>query len=304
MTCKSSFKSGSEGHDLRVRDTRVFSLIRQIEEDDLPQVVTFLNEIFPERSRAYWEKGLGKIGALPSLPGRPRYGYVLDDNGIRGVVLAISSRHGDESDEMIITNLGSWCVAPSHRGRAAWKLCLHSTSEDSVTHTSLSSLPHVFSMIRRVGFKDWTAGQIAGIGRCTAPDFSGIISVEDASLEEISPRELAVLRDHQEFGCIAFCVRIKDRLAPMIFLPRKVKRIIPCAQLIYCKHLPDFLANSRAINLHLARRGYPLMIFDANGPAKEVLGQYYPGKAPKFFKGAKPRCDVDHTYSELVYLRV
>ncbi len=283
-------------------DKTAVLLIRDIEEDDLRQVVTFLNEFFPERASAYWEKGLAKIGALPSLPGRPRYGYVLDDNGIRGVALAISSRHGDESDETIFTNLGTWCVAPSHRGRAAWKFCLHSISEKSVTYTSLSSLPHVFSMIRRAGFVDWTAGQIVGIGRCTAPDFLGIISVEDAALEEISLRELTVLRDHQEFGCIAFCVRIKDRLAPMIFLPRKVKRIVPCAQLIYCKHLPDFLANSRAINLHLARAGYPLMIFDTNGPAKEVLGRYYPGKAPKFFKGAKPRWDVDHTYSEMVYL--
>lgn len=277
-------------------------LIRQIEEDDLPQVLTFLSEHFPERLRADWEKGLAKISALPCLPGRPRYGFVIDDNGIRGMALAVSSRHGDEEDEQIFINHSSWCVAPSHRGRANLKFALEASRDPAATHTSLSSLPHVFKLLRRVGFEDWTAGQIVGIGRCKAPDFLGIISVEDAALEEISPRELTVLRDHQELGCIAFCVRIKDRLAPMIFLRRKVKRMIPCAQLIYCKHLPDFLANSRAINLHLARAGYPLLIFDANGPVKEVLGRYYPGKAPKFFKGAKPRWDVDHTYSELVYL--
>lgn len=285
-------------------DKTAVPLIRQIEEDDLPQVLTFLSEHFPERSRAYWEKGLAKISALPFLPGRPRYGFVIDHNGIRGMALAISSRHGDEEDEQIFINHSSWCVAPSHRGRANLKFALEASRDPTVTHTSLSSLPHVFNLLRRVGFEDWTTGQIVGIGRCTAPDFLGIISVEDAALEEISPRELAVLRDHQELGCIAFCVRIKDRLAPMIFLRRMVKRMIPCAQLIYCKHLPDFLANSRAINLHLARAGYPLLIFDANGPVKELLGRYYPGKAPKFFKGAKPRCDVDHTYSELVYLRV
>jgi len=88
----------------------------------------------------------------------------------------------------------------------------------------------------------------------------------------------------------------------MIFLRRKVRRIIPCAQLIYCRRLRDFLEHIRAINVHLARAGYPLLILDANGPVQGVLGRYVPGKAAKYFKGAKPGLDVDHTYSEMVYL--
>jgi len=276
-------------------------LIRQIGERDLPQVATLLTESFPRRSRSYWETGLAKLGARPSLPGRPRYGYVIDDDGIRGVLLAISSRHGKEGEEMTMTNISSWCVAPSHRGPAAATLYAHAASGSGVTYTNLSAAPHTLKIITRLGFQEWTAGQIVGIGRGTSPDFSGIVSVEDATSEGLSAREVAVLRDHQELACLAFCVRIKDRVAPVIFLRRKVQGIIPCAQLIYCRHLRDFLDHSRAINVHLARMGYPLLILDANGPVQGVLGRYVPGKAAKYFKGTKPGLDVDHTYSEMVY---
>ena len=176
-------------HDLHLTDETADPLIRQIGERDLPQVASLLTESFPRRSRSYWETGLAKLGARPSLPGRPRYGYVIDDDGIRGVVLTISSRHGKEAKEMTLTNISSWCVAPSHRGPAAASLYAHATGDSGVTYSNLSAAPHTLKTITRLGFQEWTAGQVVGIGRGTSPDFSGIVSVEDATSKGLSARE-------------------------------------------------------------------------------------------------------------------
>jgi hypothetical protein len=291
------------GNSLLMQDQPAHAPIRQMEETDLPRVIDLLSESFPRRTRSYWELGLARLGARPLIPERPRYGYVIDDNGIRGVVLAISSWHGSEAGKQIFTNISSWCVAPSHRGPLAKSLYAFAARDQGVTFTNLSAAPNTLRTITRLGFEPWSAGQLVGIGRGRSAGFGGIVSVAEAERNAVPGHEMSLLRNHQEFGCIAFCVRIRERLAPMIFLRRKVQRFVPCAQLIYCSHLPDFLHHSQPINRHLMRAGCPFLIVDSNGPAPEILGRYYPGRAAKYFKGPKPAADVDHTYSEMVYLK-
>jgi hypothetical protein len=107
--------------------------------------------------------------------------------------------------------------------------------------------------------------------------------------------------DHEGFGCISFCLELPTKLAPFIFLRRRVK-FMPCAQLIYCESLDDLVSNGRAISASLARRGYPTMIVDTSGPIPGLLGRYFPGKASKHFRGPAPTLAVDHTYSEMIFL--
>lgn len=275
---------------------------RQIQDADLPQVITLLTESFPRRTRAYWQTGLATLGALPQIPGRPRYGYVIDDNGIRGVLLTYTSLHGSGTPRQVITNISSWCVAPSHRGPLAKGLYNFASRDEGITYTNLSAATHTLKTIVAFGFEPWTTGQAVGIGRGKTPGFGGIVTVADADPDAMSASDLKMLRDHQDLGCIALCVRINGRLVPMIFVRRRIRRFIPCAQLIYCEHVRDFLDHSQAINRHLMRAGYPFLIFDCNGPVPEIKGRYYAGKAAKYTKGPRPVCGVDHTYSEMVYL--
>ena len=111
-----------------------------------------------------------------------------------------------------------------------------------------------------------------------------------------------MLRYHANRGCITFCLELPDRLAPFIFLPRRIKPGIPVAQLIYCERMDDFQDNSRNIYLSLLARGYPAMLVDASGPIVGLKGKYFPGRASKYYKGQPPFYAVDHTYSEMIYI--
>ena len=47
--------------------------------------------------------------------------------------------------------------------------------------------------------------------------------------------------------------------------PALVKRAIPCAQLIYCRDVGEFVRFAGPIGRNLARRGKPFVIIDSNG---------------------------------------
>ncbi|HZT35567.1 MAG TPA: hypothetical protein VFA15_06585, partial [Nitrososphaera sp.] len=125
---------------------------------------------------------------------------------------------------------------------------------------------------------------------------------KDAERAGLAPEKAQLLRYHANRGCISFCLELSDRLAPLIFLRRRIKPGLPVAQLIYCERMDDFQDNSRNIYLALLARGYPAMLVDASGPIVGLKGKYFPGRAAKYYKGRPPSYDVDHTYSEMIYV--
>jgi hypothetical protein len=83
-----------------------------------------------------------------------------------------------------------------------------------------------------------------------------------------------------------------------VFRPRIFKGAVPCAQLIYCHSIDDFARFAGPIGRWLALRGRPLVIVDANGPVPGLLGKYFEGVMPKYFKGpSQPRLG-DLAYTE------
>ena len=89
-----------------------------------------------------------------------------------------------------------------------------------------------------------------------------------------------------------------------MFRTRLVKSAIPCAQLIYCRDIADFVRFAGPIGRFLALRGRPLVIVDANGPIAGVAGTYRRGTAPKYFRGPlRPRLG-DLAYTEYALLGV
>jgi hypothetical protein len=79
-----------------------------------------------------------------------------------------------------------------------------------------------------------------------------------------------------------------------------VKGLIPCAQLIYCRDIQDFVRFARPLGRYLARRGRPLVIVDSNGPIAGLVGTYLGGKSPKYFKGPRRPSFGDLAYTEAV----
>jgi len=87
---------------------------------------------------------------------------------------------------------------------------------------------------------------------------------------------------------------------PFVFMPRLAKGIVPCAQLIYCRDISDFVRLARPIGRYLAAHGRPMVIIDSNGPIPGLVGKYIDGKAPKYFKGPDRPKLGDLTYTEAV----
>ncbi len=118
------------------------------------------------------------------------------------------------------------------------------------------------------------------------------------------PSEQDILQRHAEHGCISLWCETAGRAYPFVFRPRLVKRAIPCAQLIYCRDVADFVRFAGPIGRYLARRGKPFVIIDSNGAIPGLIGTFRPGSMAKYFKGPqRPRLG-DLAYTEYVVLGV
>jgi hypothetical protein len=108
------------------------------------------------------------------------------------------------------------------------------------------------------------------------------------------------LRAHQELGCLSLWAVTPRAAHPFVFMPRRAKGVVPCVQLIYCRHISDFVRLARPVGRHLAARGRPLVIIDSNGPIPGLIGKYVDGKSPKYFKGPDRPEFGDLAYTEAV----
>lgn len=282
--------------------TEVFT-IRQLEHADLPEVAKILAEGFPKQSLRFWQDRLTAMAQREPAPGTPLFGYGLDVGGLQGVILTFGSMHGPAEARQTIVNVSSWTVRPAHRGLAAIELYRYATSADGVTFSNLSAAGRTQKTIKKCGFIERTAGQVIAVGVTQSRGPRPLIlSVGDAERAGLSPERAAMMRDHQAHGCLTFCLGGNHRLAPFIFLPRRVKPGIPVAQLIYCEWLSDLADNSWAVTREVLKRGFAALLIDASGPLKGFMGRYFAGRAAKYYKGPMPIYDIDHSYSEMVYI--
>lgn len=279
--------------------------IREIGDDDLADVVTLLCEGFPGRTPSYWRTGLQRFGSRERPIGTERFGYVLvADNALRGVILTIPSMHQNGGEQQVFINISSWYVQKAFRGPPARELYRHACRREGVTYTNLSAAPHTVHTIRSLGFQEWTSGQMVAVGlrRHRSLPRTRILSSRDFGSVEIHPSEAKLLSDHESFGCLTFCLETPNRLSPFVFVRRRVRGFIPCAQLIYCRELEDLIQHGLAVSSWLAARGFPLMLIDASAPIEGLCGRYYLDKGSKYFKGPPSPKVIDHTYSEMVLL--
>jgi hypothetical protein len=277
--------------------------IRTLSDQDLSEAVRLLTEGFPRRNEEYWRVGLARLARREPPEHTVPVGYGLfEGDRMHGVVLAIPSLHAHPRGNQTFVNISSWYVEPSHRGALAKQLYDHASSRHpDVTYTNLSAAAHTQKAIRKMGFQEWTEGQMLGVGTRSTPGRKRVVPAREARSAGLPDSVAQTLVDHEEAGCIAFCLETPEKLAPFVFLRRRVMRL-PCAQLIYCESLDDLVENGRKLSATLALRGYPAMIVDAAGPIPGLRGRYFAGKASKYIRGPAPLLHVDHTYSEMIFL--
>jgi hypothetical protein len=276
---------------------------RQIADGDMRAVADLLSRGFRRHKPYYWLRAFERLAAHPTPVGMPKYGYLLESNGIPiGAILLVSSIIHERDTESIRCNLSSWYVEPSYRSHAVL-LFSQALKHRNATYLNVSAAAHVIPIVKAFGFTQYSSGQFVALAALSAAQRHGLVRITrrlppDASVEAF---ELDLLNAHAQYGCICLWCTTSGGAHPFVFLPRVVRGFIPCAQLIYCRDVLDFVRFARPIGRFLALRGRPLVLIDANGPIPGLSGKYFHGVAPKYFKGpAQPRLgDLSFTEAAL-----
>jgi len=280
---------------------------RQIDEGDVAAVAALLGRGFPNRSGQFWRDALRRLAQREPPPGFPKYGYLLESGNVPvGAILMICSmlRQG----ERIATrcNLSSWYVVPEFRSYASL-LVSHALSHKDVTYMNVSAAPHTWPIIEAQGFARYCEGVFIALPLFKRSAADAAVRVFDAARTPTAPFEASeqdILQRHAELGCISLWCETAERGYPFVFRPRRVKRIVPCAQLIYCSDITDLIRFAGPIGRHLAWRGRPVVVMDSNGVIPGLFGAFRPGSMAKYFKGPqRPRLG-DLAYTEYALLGV
>jgi hypothetical protein len=278
---------------------------RRIEDADASNVVSLLTRGFANRRpRRFWEHIIAVLGTRAVPAGAPKYGYLLENDGTAvGAILQIYSTHrtaGPQAGEMTICNVSSWYVDPEYRGYAPF-LVSQALKQKGVTYLNITSAPHTRPIVEAQGYLRYSNGVFAALpflSRSPAVRDVRVITADTQPQALFEGHERDLLRDHAGFGCISLWCEAAGRAYPFVFRQRRIKGLIPCAQLVYCREIEDFVRFARPLGMFLLRRGLPLVILDANGAVRGLVGRYFDRTMPKYFKGPAPPRLGDLAYTE------
>jgi hypothetical protein len=203
-------------------------------------------------------------------------------------------------------NLSSWYVEPAFRAYATM-LVSYALRHKNVTYLNVSAAPHTWPIIEAQGFSRYCNGIFIAMTALNGPPAGPAVKVFDASQTPSVAYDGAdrdVLLQHAKHGCISLWCATAEHAYPFVFRPRMVKHVIPCAQMIYCGDVGDFVRFAGPIGRYLARRGRLFVVIDSNGPVPGLFGIFRRGSMPKYYKGPqRPRLG-DLAYTEYAVLGV
>jgi hypothetical protein len=280
---------------------------RQIAESDIDAIIDLLARGFPVRSHAFWQQALKGLSRHAPPPGLPKYGYLLESGGVPvGTLLLICSTTRVGNELAARCNLSSWYVEPAFRSYAPL-LVSRALAHKDVTYLNVSPAPNTWPIIEAQGFSRYCDGVFVA-----APALSGLFSRTRVKVFDANPRPLVahdpfeqeILMQHADLGCISLWCATPEHAYPFVFRRRWAKKVLPCAQLIYCRDVADLVRFAGPIGRYLARRGIPFVIVDADAPVAGLIGSYRRGSMPKYFKGPqRPRLG-DLAYTEYAVMGV
>jgi hypothetical protein len=281
---------------------------RQIDDADVPAVAELLARGFPSRSAHFWEHGVQQLGKLQSPAGLPKYGYLLESEGcVVGTLLLIFSKMPAGDEFVTRCNVSSWYVEPAFRVYAPL-LTLRAHATKNVTYLNVSPHPDTHPILEAQGFSRYCDGKFIAV-----PILHGLfggsdgVRVFDALVSPtvgFDPFEREILLQHAKLGCISLWCATSERAYPFVFRPRFIKKVVPGAQLIYCRDTGDFVRFARPLGRALARQGTAFVVIDANGPIPGLHGVFRPGHEAKYYRGPQPPRLGDLAYTECAVLGV
>jgi hypothetical protein len=274
--------------------------VRKICDDDLGKAVELLAKGFARRSRQFWFSFLQTIAKRNSPEQMPRYGYFLETDGVPvGILLLLSTMYDSEDGQKIRCNVSSWYVEPHYRLYASL-LSSQATKLSGVTYLNIDPATHTHAMLAAQGFQEYVRGQFLAIPALSsfAGEWPRLLSLDQDPDCPFESFERKLLIDHAGYGCISIWCVTNESAYPFVFVKRHLKRIMPCVQLVYCRSIDDLVHFARPLGFFLAKKGFPLLMVDANAAIPGLVGKYYEGVMPKYFKGAAQPRIGDSAYTE------
>ena len=252
-------------------------------------------------------QGLRRQAAREVPNGYPRFGYMLDYNGLPvGVLLLLYTSKPGSSATAIQCNLSSWYVEPAFRNYAPL-LTRIAQRHQEVTYLNISPATWTWPIIEAQGFNSYCSGLFFSfpvLSRLTAGMSVETITPETKAIEGLSETELEVLTRHARYGCLSLvCRALNGDAFPFILQPVRIRRgwiAPPAMQLIYCRDVADYVQCAGAIGRGLIQHGKISVLLDANGPVPGLVGIFSRARGRKYFKGPNPPRLADLTDTELV----
>ncbi len=229
--------------------------------------------------------GFGPVGQILRVKGEAA-----------GIMLTIRSRRAEGGT---VVNLSSWYVEPRYRLLGP-RMLTRILDEPADRFTDLTPSPVVTDMIGRFGFVQRHAGALlVALPVAALSPARGVRIVDGAPDAADAP----LLAGHSDLGCIVLRLVSETGETPLVVSVAQ-RRGLPVARLVYAKDLAAVHAAIGPLARLLLARGLPLLEMPAN-PGDRVPGGWFTHRArPTFVRGAPPAADVDHAYSEFVFLRI
>jgi hypothetical protein len=273
--------------------------LRPITEQDLPAIARLLCEGFANRSEAYWLRGLMRHARRPPPDGYPTFGFCLDSDGdpVGAILLLFSQVLSATGECTVRCNVSSWYVRPEFRSFGS--LLVTSTTRDkAVTYFNITPAPHTWVTVEAQRFSVYCKGQIYGVLPLRAAVAGARAELFTDATTGLSPFEHDMLRQHAIYGCVSVVIKHGDDVLPFVFQKHRVKGIVPVWRLLYCRSTDDLVRYAGNLGWLLARHGSPLVRWDANEPARGIVGWYSEKRGRKYAKGPHPPRLGDLAFTE------
>ena len=177
---------------------------REIGEADLDGVADLLARGFYGRSRDYWLQGLRRQAAREVPQDYPRFGYMLDHEGVPvGVLLLIYSMRDAGGESAVHCNLSSWYVEPAFRNYAPMLTSLAQRRKE-VSYFNMSPAHWTWPIIEAQGFRAYCKGlflSFPALSRNGRDATVEIVSADATSIDGLPVADAELLMRHAAYGC-------------------------------------------------------------------------------------------------------
>jgi hypothetical protein len=280
---------------------------REISETDIDAVADLLTRGFFGRSRDYWMQGLRRQAEREVPGGYPRFGYMIDNDGVpAGVLLLLCSSRRDGAKTTIYCNLSSWYVEPAFRNYAPM-LAKIAQKNKEVTYTNISAATWTWPIIETQGFNAYCSGlffSMPALSRVPTGMTTETIAPETKAIAGLAAGDVEMLTRHARYGCLSLvCRTAEGDTLPFILSPVRIRRgwiAPPAMQLIYCPDIARFVQCAGAIGRLLLGHGKISVLLDSNGSVPGLAGFFSQARGRKYFKGPHQPRLADLTDTELV----